>query len=292
MPIRGRDSISIFGSYDRSVPNIGSDFGLVGVSGQASMRYSLALPRTGAFVQTVQAGYDFKVTNNNLAFGGTEVSRTNAEIDQFPLIYAGNMTDSLGSTALTTSLIGSPGRLTGNNNNDAFQPADGQAGRPMASARYIYWRTDANRLTKLPEGAVWSLRVMGQMSTANLLYTEQLAGGGPEILRGYDPNSILGDRGVVVSNELRSPGFHKNGPEGAWLGQMQVLGFWDWAHLSSVHPVEDAVNHLNASSVGMGLRYNLRSNLTAKFDYGWQLQHLPGTGDRDHLLNFALMTSY
>jgi hemolysin activation/secretion protein len=291
MPVRGRDSISVFGSYERSVPNIGDDFALVGLSGQASFRYSLALHRTGSLVHTVQAGYDFKTTNNNLDFGGTQVSRTNAEINQLPVTYAANLTDRLGSSALTTTVNFSPGNWTGNNNNAAFRPADGQSGRPLASARYIYWRSDANRLTKLPAGAIWALRVMGQTSTSNLLYTEQLAGGGPEILRGYDPNAILGDRGVVVSNELRSPAFRKQG-EGPWIGQLQVLGFWDWAHLSSVHEVEGAINHLNASSAGMGLRYNLRSNVTAKVDYGWQLQHLPGAGNRDHLLNFSLMTSY
>jgi hemolysin activation/secretion protein len=291
MPVRGRDSISIFGSYERSVPNLGQDFGLVGLSGQASIRYSLGLHRTGSLIHTLQVGYDFKTTNNNLDFGGTQVSRTNAEIDQLPLIYAANLTDKRGSSALTTSVNFSPGNVTGNNTNAAFQPATGQSGRELASARYVYWRSDATRLTKLPVGAVWALRVMGQTSTSNLLYTEQLAGGGPEILRGYDPNAVLGDQGVVVSNELRSPAFHKQG-EGARFGQIQVLSFWDWAHLSSAHDVEGAINHISASSIGMGLRYNLRSNVTAKFDYGWQLQHLPTAGNRDHLVNFALMTSY
>lgn len=293
MPVRGRDSISIFGSYDRSVPNLGQDFGLVGLSGQASFRYSLALRRTGSLIHTLQVGYDFKTTNNNLDFGGTQVSRTNAEIDQFPLIYAANRTDKQGSTALTTSLVYSPGNFTPENTKAAFQPADGQSGRAYASARYVYWRTDATRLTKLPAGSVWALRVMGQTSNRNLLYTEQLAGGGPEVLRGYDPNAVLGDQGIVVSNELRSPAFHKtSGESAAWMGNLQVLGFWDWAHLSSVQDVAGAANHLNASSTGMGLRYNLRSNLTAKFDYGWQLQHLPNAGNRDQLLNFSLITSY
>ena len=54
----------------------------------------------------------------------------------------------------------------------------------------------------------------------------------------------------------------------------------------------NAINHVSASSVGVGARYNLRSNLTAKMDYGWQLQHLPTTGNRHHFLNFAIMTSY
>jgi hemolysin activation/secretion protein len=293
IPVRGRDSITIAGNYARSVPNVGSDFGLVGESGGASIRYNLALRRTGSLIHTLSVGYDFKTTNNNLQFGGTEVSRTNAEIDQAPVTYAANMTDKWGSSQLNTTVNFSPGNITPNNTSDAFRPGDGQSGRPLASARYIYWRSDATRLTKLPVGAVWALRFIGQTSTSNLLYTEQLAGGGQEILRGYDPNAILGDKGVVISNELRSPALRKPGAESMrWLGNVQVLGFWDWGHLSAAHPIADAINHVNASSAGIGLRYNLRANVAAKMDYGWQLQHLPGTGARDHLLSFGFVTSY
>jgi hemolysin activation/secretion protein len=93
-----------------------------------------------------------------------------------------------------------------------------------------------------------------------------------------------------MSNELRTPTFQKSGE--TVLGQIQFLTFWDFAHLSSVHDVPGAVNHLNGSSVGMGVRYNLRSNLTAKADYGWQLQHLPTGDGRDQLVSFGLMMSY
>ena len=205
IPVNGRDSVVFSGSYDRSVPNVGQDFGLLGRSGQVSFRYNLALRRTGSLIHTLQIGYDFKTTNNNLQFGGTLVSRTNAEIDQFPVTYAANLTDKWGSSALTTSLYFSPGNITPDNNDKSFQPAQGQSGRPLASARYIYWRSDFTRLTKLPGHTVWASRFMGQTSTSNLLYTEQLAGGGSDILRGYDPSTLLGDHGVIVSNELRSP---------------------------------------------------------------------------------------
>lgn len=290
MPIRGRDSISLAGNYDRSVPSVGQDFGLLGKSWGASLRYNLALRRTSSFIQTASAGYDFKSTNNNLAFGGTQVMRNNAEVDQFAAGYSASLTDKWGSTSLNTNLFFSPGNISPNNTDGDFQPAVGQSGRAMASAHYTYWRSDLNRLTKLPAHAIWSMRVLGQTSTANLLYTEQLAGGGPDIMRGYDPNALLGDEGLIVSNELRSPVFQKTGETA--LGGMQVVTFWDFAHLTSVHDVPNAVNHLNGSSVGMGLRYNLRANITAKADYGLQLQHLPTADSRDHLVSFALTTSY
>ena len=290
IPVRGRDSISISGSYERSIPNIGVDFGLVGESTELGAHYNYALRRTGSLIHTLQIGYEFKVTNNNLGFSGTTVSRNRVQIDEFPLGYAANLTDRWGTSALTTSLVFSPGNLSPDNNDGAFQPAYGQSGRNFASAHYTYWRSDFTRLTKLPTGAVWSSRLMGQTSTGNLLFTEQLAAGGQELLRGYDPNSILGDRGIIISNELRTPAlFTKTEFQ---FGQFQFLTFWDWAHVGSVHNFEGAINHLNASSVGIGTLYSLRSNLTAKFAYGWQLQHLPTEGPRSHLASISLIMAY
>ncbi len=284
-PLPWGDSLSIFGGYQQSVPNLGADFGLLGKSGQASIRYNKTLPRTASFLQVLSAGYDFKTTNNNLAFGGEIVSRNAIEVDQFPIAYSANLSDKWGTTSVVTTLVYSPGNVTANNTDSAFQPAAGQSGTPLATANYIYWRADATRLTKLPKSAVWSSRFISQATTRNLLYTEQLATGG-DLLRGYDTNSILGDQGVVLSNELRTPSFHKSE---TLFGEIQFLAFWDYAHVSTKNYVVDAVNRLNASSLGVGLRYNLRSNVTAKFDYGFQLIHLPNSDGKDQLAAFAIV---
>ena len=174
MPVRNTDSLSIFGNFQKSIPNVGADFGFVGKSGQASIRYNLALHRTSHFVETLQAGYDFKTTNNNLAFGGTQVSRNSSEIDQFPLAYAANLTDKWGSSSFSTSLVFSPGGITPNNTNASFQPGLQQSGLFGASSHYFYWRSDLSRLNKLPGNAVYAFRLLGQTSSSNLLYTEKL----------------------------------------------------------------------------------------------------------------------
>ncbi|HEY3936293.1 MAG TPA: ShlB/FhaC/HecB family hemolysin secretion/activation protein [Bryobacteraceae bacterium] len=290
MPLRAHDSLSIFGSYQKSVPNIGASFGLIGKSGQASIRYNLGLHRTSRFNQALQFGYDFKTTNNNLDFGGAEVSRNSAEIDQFPVAYTANRTDALGTSSFTTSLTFSPGGLTPNNHSNDFQPGLNQSGIPGAMSRYTYWRSDLTRLTRLPQKAVWAFRMMGQTSSTNLLYTEKLLAGGPDLLRGYDPNSVYGDRGIILSNELRSPSFTPLPERG--LGQWQFIAFWDYGHLMAAHATAGEVNTLSASSIGPGVRYNLRSNLTARFDYGWQLIHLPNADPRSHLASLGLTIAY
>jgi len=290
MPVRAHDSLSLFGDFQQSIPLVGPSFGLVGKSGQASIRYSLGLHRTNRFIQTVQFGYDFKTTNNNLDFGGSQVSRNASEIDQFPVAYAANLTDRLGASSFTTGVTFSPGGLSGDNHTTDFQPALGQSGIPGAVARYTYWRSDLTRLTKLPQKMVWASRLVGQTSSGNLLYTEKLLGGGPDLLRGYDPNSVAGDRGVLLSNELRSPTFRPFPEQN--LGQWQFVAFWDYGHVLAEHAFVGAVNRMTASSVGSGVRYNLRSNVTARFDYGWQLMHLPDASPRSNLASLALTVAY
>lgn len=171
-----------------------------------------------------------------------------------------------------------------------------RCGGGFASASYAYWRTDLSRLTKLPANLTWSSRLIGQVTTSSLLYTEQLAVGGPELLRGYDPYSLLGDNGVVLSNELRSPAFGpRSSAEGndrpgpSLWGQAQVLGFWDYASLHDNHSAEGYAANLDASSIGVGLRYDIRSYMALRLDYGWQLRQIPGIDGRGGLANIALV---
>jgi hemolysin activation/secretion protein len=287
MPLSFGDSISVFGDYVRTVPNIGPDLDLVGISGQASIRYNHVLPRTVDFVQSLQAGYDFKSTNNNLNFGGVAISTGSLEINQFPVSYSANLTDHWGVSSLSTTLVYSPGGLTPNNTASAFQSAGAAFGVGLASNRYVYLREDFSRLTKLPYGVVWSTRAIAQASNARLLYTEQLVAGGPDLLRGYPTNSILGDEGVIVSNELRAPPMRR--AFGQSIGRLQFLGFWDYGSLHTKKAIAGSDGNVDASSIGTGLRYSLRSNVTAKFDYGWQLRWLPGVPGGGHSANIGLV---
>jgi hemolysin activation/secretion protein len=158
----------------------------------------------------------------------------------------------------------------------------------------MYVREEVTRLTRLPHGASWSVRIEGQLSNHSLLNTEQLSAGGPDLLRGYDPYSVLGDQGIIISNELRTPPLHvkRNGERPLWgnlLDQTQFLTFWDYANLHNRHAGGGIAPNINASSVGMGLRYSLRSYAALKVDYGWQLQRLPDANNRGHLLSFGVI---
>jgi hemolysin activation/secretion protein len=178
----------------------GSPSGL-SVNGHAvivSGRYSLLLPNAPDFVQHIDFGYDFKSTNTDLLSGGTSVFPSTSELNQFSVSYAARRGDTRGVTGLTVTLTGSPGRLTAHDTSSALS-----AQQPGASASYLYARIGIERLTELPHDAIWSARLAAQVSSANLLPSEQLVFGGAQSIRGFADLGATRDTGVVMQHELR-----------------------------------------------------------------------------------------
>jgi len=123
MPLLWHDELQIFGSYQQAVPVLGPSLGLIGINGQASIRYIWRLPNLPHVShEELQFGYDFKTANNNLQFGGISVSNSETEIDQFPVVYNATIVDKFGLTTIINTFVFSPGNLTNANNDAAFQP--------------------------------------------------------------------------------------------------------------------------------------------------------------------------
>jgi hemolysin activation/secretion protein len=295
VPLPWRDKLLVFGSYAQETPDIGKQFGETGQSGQASLRYVHPLPHLTLATDVeltgdLQAGYDFKTSNNNLEFGGVQVSATAAEIDQFPLIADATITDKLGQTALENQLVLSPGGLTGANTKAAFQAL-------VAGSRpgYAYDRVGVTRTTFLPKGFSWTARVLGQVSSGNLQSSEQLGAGGPDSVRGYYTDASLGSQGVLVSQEIRAPAFslagmlHSAAPV---ADQVQFGVFWDYGHVSQNTPIPKAVNQSDLSSVGVVLHGTLDRFVDVKFDTGWRLREAPGTNRHGAFGDVALVVGF
>jgi hemolysin activation/secretion protein len=101
VPLPWHDRLTLYGFYARSVPRLPSTFTQTGVSDQASFRYSIPLVVSAAQSHEVRFGYDFKQSNNNLEFGGAQVSQGSADIHQLAFEYTGRIADPWGSTSLT-----------------------------------------------------------------------------------------------------------------------------------------------------------------------------------------------
>jgi hemolysin activation/secretion protein len=152
------------------------------------------------------------------------------------------------------------------------------------------------RETRLPDNWSWALRATGQLTADRLVATEQLSAGGYATVRGYDERVANGDVGIIVNNEIYAPpisfglGRHMGYSEKAGVSydgtgsdQLQFLGFIDYGYISSVDHIKSYdPSDLSLSSVGVGMRFKFRTNLSLRVDYGFQI------GDDVKALNHAV----
>ncbi|MCW2249409.1 hemolysin activation/secretion protein [Azospirillum fermentarium] len=293
IPLPWRHTLTLFGSHTTTRPDLGADFAQVGRSAQLSARYAVPLPTlafgAGTLRQGVQVGADWKRSNNNLDFGGTSVFRSSTDIAQAVVAYDASLADAWGATGISASLFHSPGGMGAHNRDAVFATS-----RTGAPARYTYARIGADRVTRLPEDFSWLVRAQAQVSSANLLSSEQLSLGGNASVRGYAESEVLGDRGVLLSTELRTPEvglarlFGGRGLEDT----LQGLVFVDYGVAGPRHPMAGENRRTVVTSVGPGLRYSLPPYLTLKLDWGFQLRGTNSGEDRFGRPHIALSVAY
>jgi hemolysin activation/secretion protein len=219
----------------------------------------------------VGAGFDFKSSDNDVFFGGSNVASNPADILQFVVEYNARQTDPIGETNFAWQTFFSPGDLIGNNDDESFE-----ALRFDSSATYIYTKIKLDREQDLPYGMMARAVLTGQWSDGNLQASEQLGIGGFDSVRGYKERIHRGDYGVVFNLELFSPVFR---PSRDWfkLKHDDTLRFLTFMDIGYGAPVEDDPNDVldddqTLMSVGAGIRYEYDDNFRLRLDYGVQLE--------------------
>jgi len=283
-PLSWRHTLTLIGSYVTTHGDVPQPFDLKGINWQTSARYEIPLPRLGAYREALDAGFDFKRADNNLAFGGQSVFGGAVDTVQWSLGYDASLQDPYGGTTVRATVIYSPGGVTARNTDAAYRLT-----RSGAIAGYTYGKLEVARTTRLPFDFALVNSFTGQLSDANLLGSEQLGFGGYDTIRGYDTRVVNADQGLILSNELRTPPMSllslvgwKTHPD----DKLQFIGFVDYglAADKKLLPGEDETTSL--LSAGPGLRYGLASHLTVRADYGWQLRKV--TADRTNAMRWHL----
>jgi len=288
-PLPWGDTLNVFGSFVEQVPNLGPNFDQVGHSVQMGARYQKDLPAIGALAQQIQVGFDYKRSDNNLAFGGTGIFSAATNVEQFLLIYDGTYNDAWGQTAMENQLVWSPGGMSDGNTTARFV-ASGING---AKASYIYDNLQVTRLTYLPWELSSVIRLDGQLAGSELLPSEQIGAGGTGSVRGYDPRTVNGSQGVLASIELRSPSYGPLKALGTGVEDSgQLLAFFDSGFVSYLHDQTNLPRHASLQSVGFGVRYGVGRYLDVSFDYGWQLKAAPGAAHTGNLANISVTLAY
>ena len=268
--------LSAFGAYSEieSVPS--GALSQEGMSWQAGLNLELPLRAPSArYTHHLQFGADFKVSDNNLEFAlppfVIPISDNLTHIAQARVSYRGTLTDDWGATSWGAQVVASPGGLSAENNDAAFS-----ASRAMARADYVYGTLDLTRQTRLRgglDGWTWTVRGQAQLSSGNLLGSEQFSGGGSGSVRGYEQGEVVGDNGLLLSQELAAPALR---PLQRWFGgesaeSLVPFIFQDAARLWNVDKLSGE-KPFTLHSVGIGVRYQVTQHGSLQLAQGWQLR--------------------
>jgi hemolysin activation/secretion protein len=267
IPLPWRHVLEFYGSYARSRPTqAGVDFDAESL--QLGILYTVPLPSISAIKHEVSLGLEFKQSNNNLLFGGTSIFESASDIFQFRLSYLARQSDPTGATTLQASVYYSPGGVTDDNSDAAFQQ-----GRASAEAEYFYGRATLQRMQNLPWKLSAIATVSGQLSSTNLLASEQFSLGGGTSVRGYEESIANGDQGWLASVEVYSPPLpvlrrlRAEAPE----DELKLLVFFDAGGVANMHRLRGERSHQALAGVGAGLRYRINTRFSLRFDYAWAL---------------------
>ena len=291
VPLPWRHQLTIFGSYASTSATLGDVFNSGGVNWQISGRYEIPLPTTPNYTESVILGYDFKRNNNSLLFGVASISNTTADVNQFVFGYQSALKDDYGSTSFSATGFWSPGNFSAYDNDFDYQQQ-----RLEADSSYLYGQLTLDRVTRLPWDFTWEVNGLLQESDANLLPSEQLGLGGYATVPGYEEREVNGDDGFLIGTQILAPPVSIGEAMGWTKGfddHLQFLAFLDYGgtSLHSVTPADINPN-TNLLGVGPGLRYVINTNVSLRFDYGFQLLQTGfGTGEhsRGHV---GLVISY
>jgi hemolysin activation/secretion protein len=197
-------------------------------------------------------------------------SRSQAPVTYYPLnaAYAANWTGPKSTTDVTISAelgIGAIG-----SNGYAFDNK-----RYQAPPGFSLLRAGVTREQDLPADLQLWGSLQGQISNDPLVSSEQFGLGGVDSVRGYLEAEALGDYGLTLQSEFRSPDIHKyvRGPVRSW--RFHLFADTGVVNLREATPGQRTTNGL--SSVGVGTRVNLWGYLNGAVQDAQTLNNGPDT---------------
>lgn len=140
---------------------------------------------------------------------------------------------------------------------------------------YTKLKLDFNRLQYLNKRLNLYFGFTGQLASKNLDSSEKLFLGGANGVKAYPQGEASGDRGYLLTGELRwnmpSPIF-------------QVAAFIDNGHVTvnkNPWPSAGGPNSRSLTSAGLGFILNSARGYTIRVDYAWKINSGPATADTD-----------
>lgn len=284
------DSVDvIYGNSSTNTPaSVLAPGGTLALNGKGEvfgLRYNHIFPRTGEFTSRLVLGLDYKYMNSRCTTAGVPTP-----IDP-PGVTASCTPYTLRPvTATYSGQWQKPGEAIDFNVGFTHHlfPMGSYYPGPAGVDRYSFvtTRQTSDKFTALRFGGSYAAAFTGdwlgraafsgQYATGPLPAGEQIGLVGVNAVRGFLERAVAADRGYVANLELYSPEYAANlGIKGSLKG----IAFYDWASGHNFAALPTGFARANVASLGVGLRYSLKKDISARFDVAYVIEgHQPAPG--------------
>jgi len=228
------------------------------------LRAMIDMPGSEKFYQSFNYGIDYKNFEEDVVIGKDVIS---SPIEYYPISanYSAGWVRDKHFTELNTSLNF---HLRGMGDDES---AYGDK-RYNASGSFIFLRADAAHTRDIKGGAQVFGKVQGQVSGGPLINSEQFSGGGLGTARGYLESTLLGDNGIFITAELRSPTLIGKGDTSPNpKDELRFHAFYDGGITGIYDPLPGQKKRAGLSSIGVGSRLRVREHYNASVDVAMPL---------------------
>lgn len=162
--------------------------------------------------------------------------------------------------------------------------------RYRAKNKYIYGLMQFSPYFSLKnQMSIW-FNLRSQLSSSNLIASEQFGLGGYDTVRGYSEREVNKDNAVLLNFEVRSASvkIFKG-----LINELQFLAFLDTGAGWDKYSTPNVKNFQYLAGIGPGLRYNIKNNLVCRVDLGFKLHKTEANKHADYRrLHFSFIGSF
>lgn len=277
------DSIDIiYANSNTNTPATTAAISLTGKGEVLGLRYNHIRPRDGEYTSRVVFGFDQKYINSRCSVNGnpTTISPPGAVAGCTPftlrpisVTYSGqwtrpgNMIDFNLGGAFHVFPLGSHypyAFADGSTGTDRYSMLSGR----RTSDHFSAFRFGASWTQVLPKEWLFRVAGSGQWSQTGLISAEQFGLAGSNAVRGFNERAVAADSGYLVNTELTTPNWLPGETEGRLTGAL----FYDFArghnrvNTPNAAPATGPWNRVGIAAAGLGLRYSLNKDISAKAD--------------------------
>ena len=251
---------------------VANNFEVSGEGTVFSALYTRPILTNGTFNHEWSIGLQDKLFENDLSFSGIPIG---SDVRSRPLALGYRANDKFDASEINFYATVAANISGGSDNEDE----DYDLTRLGAEADWSVFRFGGDYSYYFSNDWRFIGRLDAQVSSEPLIPGEQFGVGGMSSLRGFEERSVLGDSGTNIRLEAWAP----------LVYTVQFIGFLDFANIE----LEDAQigedDDVSPASVGLGLRWSWRQQLSLALDFGSITEGVGDQEDGDSKTHFSLI---